>query len=214
MNKFTRPQSILTTKEAICDWLTQMKIKHYSINEDLTVDVSYSIDLRNNDFTILPVQFGQVSGNFDVSDTSLKTLKGCPKKVFGNLYAESIPIKNLLQLNSTIIGSLYLSGNKKMESLLNNENLIVNKIYSNLSLSNIQYQQIKNIEAQELILNVDAFEKSNFFTQYHNIYTINNTKVHINFSKLKEILKTEDEKSFLESNIYHSLTNKKPKLKL
>ena len=71
------------TKEEVQTWLDEMGITKYTINEDLTVDVKGSVILSRNDLTSIPVQFGTVSGYFDLSDNDLTSLQGCPKEVGG-----------------------------------------------------------------------------------------------------------------------------------
>jgi hypothetical protein len=74
------------TKEEIKNWLDEYKIKNYTINDDLTVDVDGYVILFNKNLTEIPVQFNIVNENFDCSNNSLKTLKGCPNIVYENFY--------------------------------------------------------------------------------------------------------------------------------
>jgi len=70
---------ILKERKRIKDWLDNMKVKNYTINEDSTVDVNGSVHLINKGFlTEIPIQFGKVKDGFDVSDNKLTSLKGCP----------------------------------------------------------------------------------------------------------------------------------------
>ena len=52
------------TKEEIQNWLDRLRIKNYTINEDLTVDIKGDIEISSKDLTIIPVQFGNVTGSF------------------------------------------------------------------------------------------------------------------------------------------------------
>lgn len=40
---------MLTTKEEICTWLGEMKIKKFTINKDLTVDLREDVNLSQID---------------------------------------------------------------------------------------------------------------------------------------------------------------------
>lgn len=78
--------TFLTTKEEITDWLNQYDVQNFSINQDLTVDVDDTVDLRhleglNNE---IPIQFGVVSGSFWCQESNLTTLSGSPREVGGN----------------------------------------------------------------------------------------------------------------------------------
>lgn len=46
-------------------------------------------------YTQLPVQFGRVTGDFDLSYSKLTSLKGCPSCVGGNFYFAHSPITSL-----------------------------------------------------------------------------------------------------------------------
>lgn len=81
-------QSDLSNKEDIAVWLKHYGVEDFTINDDLTVDVSGDVNLRSKrsldnvlevdgiesrpveyqiPLTHLPFQFGKVSGNFDIS---------------------------------------------------------------------------------------------------------------------------------------------------
>lgn len=71
----------LNNEKKVKTWLGKMKIKNYIIHPNLTVDVDDSVNLHNQNLTHLPIQFGVVSGSFDISKNLLPTLKGSPHKV-------------------------------------------------------------------------------------------------------------------------------------
>ena len=100
---------ILDTKEKIAFWLDSMKIKKYTINDDLIVNVHGNVNLRGKKFKIFPVKFGEINGyfychecknltsligcptiidsNFDCSDcVNIQSFDGFPKEVSGNIY--------------------------------------------------------------------------------------------------------------------------------
>ncbi len=64
--------------------LDQYKIKKYTINDDLTVDIEGSVDLSYSGFEKLPFKFGKVTGSFIIRSCNIETLEGCPYEVGGN----------------------------------------------------------------------------------------------------------------------------------
>lgn len=75
---------MLKTKEEVNAWLQAMKVDDYQINDDLTVDCEYDVNLRGKGLTELPVQFGSVGGVFAICDNQLTSLRGCPLRVEGS----------------------------------------------------------------------------------------------------------------------------------
>ena len=65
------------------EWLYEMGIKNYTINDDLTVDVDGNVELQRKFITEIPIQFGEVRGSFYAFDNKITSLKGCPNKVTG-----------------------------------------------------------------------------------------------------------------------------------
>ena len=80
------PDTVLGTEVRIRNWLDTNHIRDYNILDNLVVDVKGSVDLESTDRTILPVQFGYVDGNFDCYGSALKSLRGFPNRIGGNLY--------------------------------------------------------------------------------------------------------------------------------
>jgi hypothetical protein len=60
-----------------------LSIGRYRINEDNSVDVDGSVDLRGYNLNKLPIKFRNVSGSFDCSDNQLTSLEGAPQSVGG-----------------------------------------------------------------------------------------------------------------------------------
>ena len=58
----------LDTKEGIANWLDKKRIWHYTINDDLTVDVNGNVRLIFKDLEIIPIKFGIVKGWFEVDN--------------------------------------------------------------------------------------------------------------------------------------------------
>jgi hypothetical protein len=78
----------LTQEKDIIDWLTEMlgeesiviKEKYYTISSTGVVDIDGVVHLSHKNLTHLPIQFGKVTGNFDVSYNQLKSLEGSPSE--------------------------------------------------------------------------------------------------------------------------------------
>ena len=70
-------------KEDIKNWLEDMNIRYYVINDDLTVDVNGNVNISYK-YLInipIPIQFGIVTGYFYCDYNELITLEGCPIEV-------------------------------------------------------------------------------------------------------------------------------------
>lgn len=78
----------LETKEDVKEWLDYFKIKKYTINDDLTVDVDGDVNISSEDILIIRVQFRKVSGTFCCDRNKLVSLKGSPTFVGESFYCE------------------------------------------------------------------------------------------------------------------------------
>ena len=80
-------EEVLDTKEKVKAWLDSKKVENYTINDDLTIDVDFDVDLSGSIFYKIPVKFGKVSRSFWCADCdNLTSLKGCPRLVGLNFY--------------------------------------------------------------------------------------------------------------------------------
>ncbi len=102
----------LTTKEDIQKWLDEMLIKNYSISSNLIVNVKGDVDLLVEKLTIIPVQFGVVTGNFIISMNYLTSLKGSPNKVGGSFYCTDNKLESLEGSPKEVGGDFYCTFNK------------------------------------------------------------------------------------------------------
>ena len=85
-----------TTKEEVIKRLKALKIKNYTINDDLSVDVNGNVELYNKRLKAIPVQFGEVTGTFDIRDNYFITsLKGCPRTIGSHFLASKNKISSL-----------------------------------------------------------------------------------------------------------------------
>ena len=65
----------------IIEWIEEMDIENYNINEDGIVDVDGSVELAYKNLTSIPVQFGTVKGYFSCYGNQLTSLEGAPLSV-------------------------------------------------------------------------------------------------------------------------------------
>jgi hypothetical protein len=63
--------------------LTKYNINNYAINEDGTVDVDGNVHLAGNKLTKIPIKFGKIKGDFNVSVNHLISLENSPREVTG-----------------------------------------------------------------------------------------------------------------------------------
>lgn len=83
--EYTAQTGMLTDRDEIIDWLIKYRIKHFVVNEDLTVSTDGHVVLNHSkfyDLKSLPVKFDVVDGDF-YTGVNFETLVGCPNKVTG-----------------------------------------------------------------------------------------------------------------------------------
>jgi hypothetical protein len=78
-----------TSKEEIGLLCEKYKIKNYSINSDLSIDVQGDVYLSGLNLKSLPLRFSRVSGYFTCSSNLLTTLEGGPREVGGHFNCSS-----------------------------------------------------------------------------------------------------------------------------
>jgi hypothetical protein len=81
-----------------------MRIKNYTINDDLVVDVNGAVDLYKRELTSFPVQFGKVTEWFNCSRNQLTTLVGAPKKVGKSFHCFNNQLTSLAGAPQTVDG--------------------------------------------------------------------------------------------------------------
>lgn len=80
------------TIEEIC---RDYEIENYTINGDGYVDVDGDVEIRTYTITKLPIRFGSVTGEFNISHNKLTTLEGCPVKVGGGFTCDMNELTSL-----------------------------------------------------------------------------------------------------------------------
>ena len=92
------------TREEVENWLKEMGIENYIINEDLTVDVKGDVNISFERLKEIPVQFGIVEGDFYCYNNELTSLEGCPKEVKGSFNCYDNNLINLEDCPEVIHG--------------------------------------------------------------------------------------------------------------
>lgn len=137
----------LTDKTLIKSWLNQMKIKRYTINDDLSIDVDGNVRLFNKQLKDIPVQFGVVAGDFDCSMNPLNSLKGVPFEVKNNFTCSHIGLKTLDYAPHTVHQHFDCSNN-----LLTHLNTLETNIFGelNCSMNSIKINSYKHFSFSKL----------------------------------------------------------------
>lgn len=158
---------MLKTKEEIKAWLTKMSVTHYTITDDLTVDVDGVVDIYGKKLKEIPIQFGKVSGAFDCSDNELISLKGTPKIIQGSFncscnnltsleYLSTDPATNILSFNASF---------NKIKTISNFPEIF----NADIDLRNNQLRTLKGISKiikGELLLKSNLLESLEYFPSF------------------------------------------------
>jgi len=84
------------THKEIKQWLDAHLIENYTIGSDGVVDVAGDVILdRFDQILAIPVQFGNVSGEFNCNNTKITSLKGAPHHVDGNFRCSFTKVESL-----------------------------------------------------------------------------------------------------------------------
>lgn len=73
-----------STKEEVIAVCEMYKIKNYTINPDMSINVNGKVSLSHKKLHYLPVRFTYVKGNMALSGNRLISLEGSPEKVGGD----------------------------------------------------------------------------------------------------------------------------------
>jgi hypothetical protein len=98
-------------KEQIIQFLKKLGINHYSINQDLSVDVAEGVCIWS-DIKKFPIQFNVVLGYFVCSNNELSTLEGVPKIVHGDFDCSSNNLGSLKYAPELVKGNFNCSNNR------------------------------------------------------------------------------------------------------
>ena len=101
-----------TTGEEVIEVCERYRIKNYTINDDLSIDVDGDVHLYSKNLEYLPLRFSYVSGAFLCFDNELKTLEGCPQTVGRSFSCSNNFLVSLKGCPQTVRGSFNCSYNK------------------------------------------------------------------------------------------------------
>jgi len=101
-----------TTREEVIEVCERYRIKNYTINDDLSIDVDGDVHLYSKNLEYLPLRFSYVSGAFLCFDNELKTLEGCPQTVGRSFSCSNNFLASLKGCPQTVRGSFNCSYNK------------------------------------------------------------------------------------------------------
>ena|ERR1035437_294767 len=104
----------VSRKQMIQEWLDEMGVRNYTINDDLTIDVNGNVYLGDKDLNEFPdyVQFNIVDGYFGLDQNNLESLRGCPIKC-GAFACANNNLTSLDHCPREVIGAFECSGNLK-----------------------------------------------------------------------------------------------------
>lgn len=119
------PKKELTPiQKKIADWCEKMYIQNYKINDDNTIDVIGFCNLRGYLKGNLPdyIQFGTIyphpkfqTTDFDISDSPISSLRGCPHTVYGNFKCHDTKVSSL-EYAPKIVKSTFVFYNNPLEA--------------------------------------------------------------------------------------------------
>lgn len=101
--------------KTIDTWLKDHMIKHFVINDDLTINVNGDVNLSFTRMEEFPtfIQFNKVNGSFDCSENRMTTLRGCPRIVTGNFYCYNNRLSSLQNCPEVVKGKFFCHGNNR-----------------------------------------------------------------------------------------------------
>lgn len=95
----------LQTIDEIEEWLHTYRIRNYTINDDLTVDVDGPVYLVGKFLSSFPIQFGEVKSFFYCNANRFTSLEGSPRHVGGDFFCDLNPLKTLVGSPITVDGN-------------------------------------------------------------------------------------------------------------
>ena len=152
-----QPKRWLTEPSEIAAYIEEARLgveSDYQVNKNGTVDffgeVIFDATLFENLYkderfphfpNTLPLKFGTVDGNFNISRLRLKTLEGCPTDITGTFNASYNIFPNLKDGPRRVGGDYYVSYNPELKSLDGMAEIVVGGV--NLSSTRISEDDFK-----------------------------------------------------------------------
>ena len=82
------------------------------IHKNETVDYDGDVRLSKKQLSVIPIKFGVVKGNFDVSDNALRNLTNAPTKVYGDFIIDDNFITDVKDSPTLVLGDYSCRYNK------------------------------------------------------------------------------------------------------
>jgi hypothetical protein len=101
---------------AVKIFLDSEDIRNYKINDDLSVDVNDVVYIYSSDIKYLPVNFRNVSGDFVIDRSGLKSLIGCPRNVGGEFNVSRNSLTSL-EYSPDYVGSHFHCRSNRIDNL-------------------------------------------------------------------------------------------------
>lgn len=112
------------------EWLDELKIQDYTINDDLSVDVDGHVHIYKAGVKEIPIQFNRVMGDFICDNNGLTTLKGCPIYVQVDFDCSNNELSSLEYAPKIVRGD-FSCHNNKLTTLKGCPNQIPDDFYCN-----------------------------------------------------------------------------------
>ena|ERR1035437_2733248 len=119
LNGFERKKDALSSlgvgqRQLIKDWLDEMDVSSYIINDDLTIDVDFNVDFTDKGLVKFPdyVKFGTVGGCFNCYQNKFISLRGCPNYVGGYFSCRDNELTSLKGCPKYVGDKFFCSTNK------------------------------------------------------------------------------------------------------
>jgi len=99
-------------------WLKDMWVENWVINDDLTIDVDGYVYLECKNLITIPefIQFRRINGEFNIYENELISLKGCPINVTGNFWCNNNKLLSL-EHSPLLVGASFGCSHNLINSL-------------------------------------------------------------------------------------------------
>lgn len=117
-------------KQLIISWLKENNINDYEIADDYKIDVRGSVCLFRYPHEELPpyVNFDRVLGAFTITESNLKTLRGCPRVVGEFFSCSETNVKSLEFAPTKVLKSFRAINCRELEELFTKHTLIYGEL--------------------------------------------------------------------------------------
>lgn len=116
INHNDKDNHFFKTRQEVEAWLKKMEVKNYEIDDNLVVNVKNTVNISSKKLSYLPIQFGEIKGDFVVFNVGLRSCSGMPFIVRGGVYANQNKLKTL-EYSPVIIEGDYHVGRNRLTTL-------------------------------------------------------------------------------------------------